>query len=150
MSLVQKIDDDLKQAMKNKEAGLLSVLRMLKSAVKYATIEKSGADGVPTDNDVITVVRRELKKRHDSIESFTKAGRTDLAEKEAAEVKLLEAYLPAGLSEAELEAIVRAAIAETGATGKAQMGAVMKAAVAKAEGRADNRALSTLVQKLLP
>jgi uncharacterized protein YqeY len=150
MSLVQKIDDDLKQAMKNKEAGLLSVLRMLKSAVKYATIEKSGADGVPTDNEVITVVRRELKKRHDSIESFTKAGRTDLAEKEAAEVKLLEAYLPAGLSEAELEAIVRAAIAETGATGKAQMGAVMKAAVAKAEGRADNRALSTLVQKLLP
>jgi uncharacterized protein YqeY len=150
MSLVQKIDDDLKQAMKNKEAGLLSVLRMLKSAVKYATIEKSGADGVPTDNEVITVVRRELKKRHDSIESFTKAGRTDLAEKEAAEAKLLEAYLPAGLSEAELEAIVRAAIAETGATGKAQMGAVMKAAVAKAEGRADNRALSTLVQKLLP
>ena len=150
MSLVQKIDDDLKQAMKNKEAGLLSVLRMLKSAVKYAAIEKYGADGVPTDNEVITVVRRELKKRQDSIESFTKAGRTDLAEKEAAEAKLLEAYLPAGLSEAELETIVRAAIAETGATGKAQMGAVMKAAVAKAEGRADNRALSTLVQKLLP
>ncbi len=149
MSLVTQIDADIKQAMLSKDTEKLSVLRMLKSSVKYAAIEKGGADFVPGDAEVITVVRRELKKRQDSIESFTKANRTDLADKEAKELTVLQAYLPAGLSEAEMEQIVKDAIAEVGATTKAQMGAVMKAAQAKAAGRADGKTLSSLVQKLL-
>lgn len=149
MSLVTQIDADIKQAMLSKDAEKLSVLRMLKSSVKYAAIEKGGADFVPGDAEVIAVVRKEIKKRQDSIDSFTKANRTDLADKEKKELAVLQVFLPAGLSEAEIEAIVKDAIAEVGATTKAQMGAVMKAAQAKASGRADGKTLSSLVQKLL-
>ncbi|MFZ5806590.1 MAG: GatB/YqeY domain-containing protein [Verrucomicrobiota bacterium] len=149
MSLVQQIDEELKQAMKAKAAETLSVLRMLKSAVKYAAIEKHGADGVPTDVEVLTVVRKEAKKRQDSIESFRQGGREDLAKKEESELKILEKYLPKGMSEVEAEKLVKEVIVEVGATTKAQMGAVMKAAQAKAEGRVDNKTLSMLVQKIL-
>lgn len=149
MSLVTQIDADIKQAMLSKDAEKLSVLRMLKSSVKYVAIEKGGADFVPGDTEVVTVVRKEIKKRQDSIESFTKANRADLADKETKELAILQAYLPAGLSDAEIEQIVKDAIAEVGATTKAQMGAVMKAAQAKAAGRADGKTLSSLVQKLL-
>lgn len=149
MSLVKQIDEDLKAAMKAKEAEVLSVLRMLKSAVKYAAIEKHGADGVPTDAEVIAAVRKEAKKRQDSIESFKSGGREDLAKKEESELKILEKYLPKAMSPEEVEKLVKDAIAETGATTKAQMGAVMKAAQAKAEGRVDNKTLSMLVQKAL-
>lgn len=149
MSLVQRIDEELKQAMRAKEAEKLSVLRMLKSAVKYAAIEKYGADGVPTDGEVIAVARKEIKKRQDSIESFAKAGRNDLVDKEKNELKHLEAYLPKAMASEEVEKLVKAAIAEAGATSKAQMGAVMKIAQAKAEGRVDNKTLSSLVQKML-
>ena len=150
MSLTAQIDADLKAAMMAREADRLSVLRMLKSAVKYAAIEKGGATSVPDDADVITVIRKEVKKRQDSVVSYEAGNRADLADKEKAEIKFLEAYLPAALPAEELEKIVRDAIAETGATGKAQMGAVMKAAQAKAAGRADGKSLSQLVQKLLP
>lgn len=150
MSLVAQIDADLKQSMLAKTADKTGVLRMLKSAVKYAAIEKGGADAVPTDADVITVVRREVKKRQDSIQSFTEAKREDLADKERAELPVLEAYLPAAMSESDLLALVQAAIAEAGATSKAQMGAVMKIAQSKAAGAVDGKRLSTLVQKLLP
>lgn len=150
MSLLKKIETDLMDAMRSKDAEKLSVLRMLKSSVKYAAIEKGGADAVPTDADVVTVVRKEIKKQNDSIESYEKAQRADLAEKEKKEAAILEAYLPAGLSAQEMEDLVKAAIAEVGATSKAQMGAVMKAAQAKAAGRADGKTLSQLVQKLLP
>ncbi len=149
MSLTTQIDTELKDAMRAKNAEKLSVLRMLKSAVKYAAIEKGGADCVPGDTEVITVVRKEIKKRQDSIESYSKANRTDLADKEKSELAILQTYLPAGLSDSEIEKIVHDAIAEVGATSKAQMGAVMKAAQAKAAGRADGKTLSSLVQKLL-
>ncbi len=150
MSLTARIDADLKKAMLERAADRLSVLRMLKSAVKYAAIEKGGADTVPTDADVAAVLRKEVKKRQDSVTSYEAGNRPELAAKETAEIAVLREYLPAALSDAELETLVRAAIAETGATGKAQMGAVMKAAQAKAAGRADGKALSQLVQKLLP
>jgi len=117
--------------------------------VKYAAIEKGGADAVPTDTEVSAVIRKEVKKRQDSITSYTEGNRPELAEKEKAELAILQTYLPAALSEPELETLVKEAIAETGATGKAQMGAVMKAAQAKAAGRADGKTLSQLVQKLL-
>jgi uncharacterized protein YqeY len=150
MSLVAKIDADLKAAMLARDAETLSVLRMLKSAVKYAAIEKGGADSVPTDLDVIAVVRKEAKKREDSIKQFTDAGRTELADKEKKELEFLKTLLPAQLTPEKLEALVKEAIAEVGATSKAQMGSVMKAAQAKAAGQADGKTLSQLVQKLLP
>jgi len=133
-----------------KDAEKLSVLRMLKSAVKYAAIEKGGADAVPSDLEVIAVVRKEVKKREDSIASFTQAGRTEMAEKEKKEMDFLKTMLPAQLTPEKLEQLVKEAIAEVGATSKAQMGSVMKAAQAKAAGQADGKALSQLVQKLLP
>lgn len=150
MSLTAKIDADLKQAMIAKEADRLSVLRMLKSAVKYAAVEKVGADGVLPDSDVLAVIRKEVKKRQDSIESFMGANRADLADKEKKEVGFLEVYLPAQMSAEQVEALVKAAIQEVGATGKAQMGAVMKAAQTKAAGQVDGKTLSQVVQKLLP
>ena len=150
MSLATQVDDQIKEAMKAKDADRLSVLRMLKSAIKYAVIEKYGADGAAKDEDVIAAVRKEIKKRHDSIEAFTKGGRADQAAKEQAEVKILESYLPQAMSDAELEVLVKGVIAELKATDKKAMGAVMKACQTKAAGRADNRALSALVGKLLP
>jgi hypothetical protein len=98
---------------------------------------------------VIAVVRKEAKKREDSIASFAQAGRTDLADKETLELEFLRAYLPAAMPEEKIEALVKEAIAETGATTKAQMGLVMKAAQAKAAGQVDGKTLSTVVQRLL-
>src|SRR5277367_4348374 len=106
MSLVVKIDADLKAAMIAKDAEKLSVLRMLKSAVKYAAIEKGGADSVPTDLEVLAVVRKEVKKREDSIKSYTDAGRMDLADKEKKELEFLKTLLPAQMTPEKMEALV--------------------------------------------
>ncbi|HUB68776.1 MAG TPA: GatB/YqeY domain-containing protein [Candidatus Methylacidiphilales bacterium] len=149
MSLTAQIDADLKKAMMAREAEKLSVLRMLKSAVKYAAIEKGGADAIASDAEVLAVVRKEVKKREDSIASFTQANRPDLAGKEQQELEFLRTFLPAQLSAEKAEALVKEAIAETGATSKAQMGAVMKAAQAKAAGQVDGKTLSQIVQRLL-
>ena len=147
MTLQERIDSDLKDAMRAKDAGKLAVLRMLKSAVKYAAIEKP--DGALDDTAATQVIRKQVKQRQDSIESFEKGGRPELAAKEKEEMEILNAYLPKGLSAEELAALVREAITEVGATSKAQMGAVMKALQAKAAGRADGKALSAEVQKQL-
>jgi len=150
MSLATQIDADIKKAMIAREAERLSVLRMLKSSVKYAAIQKGGADTELSDADVLAVVRKEAKKREDSIASYTQAARTDLADKEKSELAILRSFLPAQLSLEKLEELVREAIKETGATSKAQMGQVMKAAQAKAAGQADGKTLSAVVQRLLP
>jgi uncharacterized protein YqeY len=150
MSLVAKIDADLKAAMIARDAEKLSVLRMLKSAVKYAAIEKGGADSVPTDLEVLAVVRKEVKKHEDSVTSFTEAGRPELAEKEKKELEFLKTLLPAQMTPEKMEELVKEAIKEVGATSKAQMGSVMKAAQAKAAGQADGKTLSQIVQRLLP
>jgi uncharacterized protein len=147
MTLQERIDADLKDAMRAKDAGKLGVLRMLKSALKYASIEKS--DAGLDDAAASQVIRKQVKQRQDSIESFEKGGRPELAAKEKEELEMLNAYLPKGLSAEELAALVRETIAEVGATSKAQMGAVMKALQAKAAGRADGKALSAEVQKQL-
>ena len=107
MTLALKIDEQIKEAMKAKEADRLGVLRMLKSAIKYAVIEKYGADGEAKDEDVLAAVRKEIKKRQDSIEAFEKGGRPEQATKEKAEMKILEAYLPAAMSEADLNVLVK-------------------------------------------
>jgi len=150
MSLTAKIDQDIKEAMKAKQADRLGALRMLKSSLKYAVIEKGSASEADlADTDVITVIRKRIKQCQDAVEGFAKGGREEQAAKEKAEIALLEAYLPAALSAGELAALVRDAIAETGATGKAQMGAVMKVVMAKAAGRTDGKAVNAEVQKQL-
>ena len=145
MSFQAQIDQDLKEAMKARQAERLGVIRMLKAALKHASIEKGGMDFVLDDASAMAVVRKELKKRQDSIEGFEKGQRPDLAAKEKAEAEVLAGYLPKPLSAEEITALVAAAIAETGATSKAQMGAVMKVATERAAGRADGKALSTAV-----
>jgi uncharacterized protein len=149
MPLQERVDEDLKQAMRAKDASRLSVLRMLKAALKNAAIEKVGAEGTLSDADAITIVRKQVKQRQDSIESFEKGGRSELAEKEKAEIATLNQYLPAAMSADELRQVVADAIRELGATPKAQMGAVMKALQSKIGGRVDGKTLSAEVQKQL-
>lgn len=150
MSLTAKIDEDTKEAMKAKQADRLGALRMLKSSLKYAVIEKGAASEADlADTDVIAVVRKRIKQCQDAAEGFVKGGREEQAAKEKAEIVLLESYLPAALSADELTVLVREAIAEVGATGKTQMGAVMKVVMAKAAGRTDGKAVNTEVLKQL-
>jgi uncharacterized protein len=148
MTLTERIDADLKDAMRAKDAGRLGVLRMLKSALKYAAIEKPGEDQLD-DAAASQVIRKQVKQRHDSIESFEKGGRPELAAKEKEELTILNAYLPKGMNADQLAAMVRETIAEVGATSKAQMGAVMKALQAKVAGGADGKTLSQEVQRQL-
>jgi uncharacterized protein YqeY len=150
MSLQQQIDQDLKEAMKARQADKLNVLRMLKSALKNAAIEKGGADVALDDTESTAVIRKQVKQRQDAVEGFEKGGRPELADKERLEIEFLSAYLPKALSADELTALVKEAIAEAGATSKAQMGAVMKIATPKAAGRVDGKALSQEVQRQLP
>jgi len=141
--LIEKLAADLKQSMLAKDVARTSTLRMLKSAIEYYKIEKK--QETLTDADVTSVIKKQIKQRQDSIESFTKGGRTDLVTNEQAELAVLKTYLPDELSPAEVEAIVKAAIVEVGATTKTDMGKVMKAVQAKTAGRADNRLVSQLV-----
>src|SRR5712692_5867019 len=149
MALAERVDTDLKDAMRAKDATKLGVLRMLKSALKYTAIEKSGAEAELNDAEAAQVVRKQVKQRQDSIESFQKGGRAELAAKEKEELSILNAYLPQAMSADDLTKVVRETIAEVGATSKAQMGAVMKALQAKVAGRADGKTLSQEVQKQL-
>jgi uncharacterized protein YqeY len=143
------MDSELKAAMREKNAVKLGVLRMLKSALSYATIEKSGAQGELSGADAAQVIRKQVKQCQDSIESFEKGGRPELAAKEKEELSILQSYLPQAMSADEISKIVRETIAEVGASSKAQMGAVMKALQAKVAGRADGKSLSAEVQKQL-
>ena len=149
MTLQQRVDSDLKEAMRAKDAMKLGVLRMLKSALKYAAIAKSDAEAELSDAEAVQVIRKQAKQRQDSIESFEKGGRAELADKEKDELAILNTYLPQGMSPDELAKVVRETIAELGATSKAQMGAVMKALQTKVGGRADGKTLSSEVQKQL-
>jgi uncharacterized protein YqeY len=149
MTLPQRVDLDLKEAMRAKDATKLNVLRMLKSALKYAVIAKSDAEAELSDAEAVQVIRKQAKQRQDSIESFEKGGRAELADKEKQELEILNTYLPQGMSPDELAKVVRETIAELGATSKAQMGAVMKALQAKAGGRADGKTLSSEVARQL-
>jgi uncharacterized protein YqeY len=149
MTIQEEIDADLKSAMRARDAARLSVLRMVKSALTNAAIEKIGAAGLLSNAEAIGVIRKQVKQRLDSIQSFEMGGRPELAAKERKEIEFLTAYLPKPLEENEIQQIVKDAIAQTGATSKAQMGAVMKIAVEKTEGRVDGKTLSQAVQKAL-
>ncbi len=148
MSLQDRISQEIKAAMLAKAVARLSTLRLLKSALGYLQIEKK-VDSLP-DGEVVAVVQKEIKKRRDSVEQFQAAGRTELAASEAAEILVLEGFLPTALSAEELEQLVRSTVTELGATSKKDMSSVIKAVQVKAAGRADGKTISTLVGKLLP
>jgi uncharacterized protein YqeY len=149
MTLQDKIDHDLREAMRAKEAERLSVLRMMKSALMNAAIEKHGAGGKLDDSDAIAVIRKQVKQRQDSITGFELGGRMELAEKEKREIQFISQYLPPPLSDAEIARLVDEAIAAGQATSKAQLGQVMKIATEKAGGRVDGKTLSLAVQRAL-
>jgi len=150
MTFQERIDSDLKEAMKAREAQRLGVIRMLKSALKNAAIEKYGVTGQLDDAEAMAVVRKQVKQREDLIEGFVKGNRPDLADKEKAEFEILSQYLPKQLGAEEVAKLVTEAIAEAGATSKAQMGVVMKIVQVKVAGRADGKTLSQEVQRQLP
>jgi len=149
MDFQSQIDHDIKEAMKARQPERLSVLRMLKTALMNAAIEKGGAGTKLDEAAAVAVIRREMKKRQDAIEGFEKGQRPELAAREQAEAEMLASYLPQALSEAEVQTLVADCIAEAGATSKAQMGAVMKLATERAAGRAEGRTLSSAVAAAL-
>jgi uncharacterized protein len=144
MPIVEQIDKDLIAAMKAKEELRLSVLRMMKTALKLKQTETGKA---VEDAQALAVFRTLVKQRHDSAEQFRKGGREEMAVKEEAEIKIVESYLPAGASEEDIDAAVAAALTETGITSAKDMGKVMKAAMAKLAGKnADGKRVSEKVK----
>lgn len=146
MSLLERLTDDMKQAMRDKDKEKLSVIRMVKAALQNEAI-KLGHD--LSDEEELTVLNRELKQRKDSLLEFENAGRSDLADKLKVEIEILMIYMPEQLSEEELEAIVKETIAETNASSKAEMGKVMGAIMPKVKGKADGSLVNRLVLKHL-
>jgi hypothetical protein len=146
MGLREKIDTDTKEALKSGAKDKLSTLRMLNAALKNKQIDKRRP---LTEEEVFETVRSLIKQRKDSIEQFAKGGRQDLVDKETAEVAVLEVYLPQQLSRAELEVMVRDAVAQTSAQGARDMGKVMKALIPMVGGRADGKLISELVKNAL-
>jgi uncharacterized protein YqeY len=149
MSFSAQLTEDIKNAMKARDTVVLNVVRGLKSALKYAAIEKLGAEGELAEADAMAVVRKEIKKRQDSVASYEQANRQDLADTEKAEIAVLEKYLPAAMSPEEITKLVETVIAELGATSKKEMGAVMKVLQERTAGRADGKTLSGEVSKRL-
>jgi uncharacterized protein YqeY len=148
MTLQERLAQEIKAAMLARDADRLNVLRMLKSVIGYTQIERKNEN--LTDAELVTIVQREIKKRHDSVEQFEKGNRPELADKEKKEIVVLETFLPKPLSTEELDQLVRATIQEMGAASKKDMGPVIKAVQVKAAGRADGKTISGLVGKLLP
>jgi len=146
MALREKLDEDLKSAMREKDQLRLSTIRMLKSAIKYREIELMKT---LDDAGIVSVIGSEIKRRRDSVEQYKAGNRQDLADKEDAEMRILQAYLPQQLSNAELEAKVDEVIGRVGAKGPKDMGAVMKALLPDVQGRADGKAVSELVKQRL-
>ena len=144
--LLEKLNQDLKEAMKSGNADKVGVLRMLSSALKNRAIEK-GKDAVLTDDETMQVLTREAKKRKESIEAFEKGGRPDLAEKEKAELGLIEAYLPKQMSREEVVAAVEKVLA--GLADKSNQGLVMKAVMQELKGKADGKMISGVVKEKL-
>lgn len=146
MSLLERLNSDMKQAMKDKAKTKLNVIRMVKSSLQNEKIQL-GRD--LNDDEVLTIVNRELKQRKDSLHEFEKAGRDDLADAVKEEITILVDYLPEQLSEEEILTIVKETIAEVGASSKADMGKVMGAIMPKVKGKADGSLINKLVSQQL-
>ena len=147
MLLRDKVNAEITAAMKSKDTARLSALRMLKAAIMNKGIEKSHD---LDDGEVVQVVSSLVKQRRDSIEQFSKGGRTDLVDKETNEIRILEEYLPPAASAADIDAAIAEAVAETGATSVKDMGKVMKAVMPRLAGKnADGRAVNEAVRRKL-
>ena len=147
--LKQDLQEQLKQAMKDQDELKKSVLRMLLSAITYYEIQKGGAGYEATDEDVLSVIDKQVKQRKDSIEQFEKAGRQELADKEKAEMDMLQKYLPEQMSEEELRNIIKETIAGMGTVTVADMGKVMGAVMPKVKGKADGNLVGKIVREEL-
>ena len=145
-SLKRRINQDAKEALKSKDTLTLSVLRMLKSEIRYKEIERGSE---LSDDDVISVLSTAIKKRKDSIQQFEKGGRDDLASKEKEELAVVIKYMPEQVSEEELSQIISQAISEEGATGASDLGKVMKLVMPKVRGRADGKKVNQMVSSQL-
>jgi uncharacterized protein YqeY len=147
MTFLQRIEENLKTAMKNKDAERLSTLRMVKTALKNREIDKMAA---LTDEEAIKVLQSMVKQRRESIDQYNQGGRAELAEKEAAEIKIIQEFLPAALGEEAITKVVEETIAETGATSIKEMGNVMKAVMAKLAGQTvDGKVVNQIVRSKL-
>jgi uncharacterized protein len=148
VSLEERLSEDLKNAMREKNERRLSVIRMIRSGILLEK-KKPNAPATLPDDQVIRLIQAHVKKVKEALETAEKVGRPELAADARAEIAIADAYLPAAMSEDELETIVRAALAETGATGPAAMGPIMKAAMAKVGGRADGKRVQETVRRVL-
>ncbi|SEA96484.1 hypothetical protein SAMN05421743_111105 [Thalassobacillus cyri] len=147
MSLVERLNEDMKQAMRNKDKEKLTVIRMVKASLQNEAI-KLGR-GELSEEEELTVLSREVKQRKDSLHEFKEAGREDLVEKLNREIEILQAYMPKQLSDEELEQVVQDTITEVGASSKQDMGKVMSAIMPKVKGKADGSQVNKLVLKHL-
>jgi len=146
MNLSERLNEDMKQAMKSKDKFTLSTIRMVRSTIKYLEIDlKRTLD----DNEVLDILSREIKQRKDALQEFESAGREELAASTKAEIEIIIKYLPEQLSEEEIKAIVQETIQETGASSKSEMGKVMSALMPKVKGRADGKLVNQAVQQFL-
>lgn len=148
-SLDEAINSDMKVAMRERDKVALNTLRALKTATTNASIQKSGAGTELEESEIVSIIRKQIKQRQDSIDQFEKAGRTELASNEKLEISILEKYLPAAMSDDEIIAAVESAISESGAESKKDMGKVMKLLQQSTGGRADGKKLSQEVMKRL-
>ena len=145
--LIEKIDADLKTAIKKKDAAWKSALRLLKTAINNKMIEQKVNE--LKDSDIIALIRKDVKRHQDSIEQFKKGERDDLVKKEEAELEILKSYLPKEVSPDEIKEIVKKIIDETGASGKKDFGKVMKAVMEELKGACDGKTVSSIVNELL-
>lgn len=146
MTLTEKINQDVKIAMKEKDKETLKVIRMLKAALQHEQLEHS--EPLTSDQE-LTIIAREMKQRRDSLAEFDKAGRADLVEALEKEIKVVERYLPQQLSEDEVRAVLTTIISEVGATDISALGLVMKQAMIKLKGQADGQVINRIVRELL-
>ena len=146
MNLSERLNEDMKQAMRNQDKFKLSTIRMVRATMKNLEIDLKRT---LNDNEVLDILSREIKQRKDALQEFEKAGRDDLAASARAEVEIIAVYLPKQLTEEEIKVIVQQTIQETGASSKADMGKVMSALMPKVKGRADGKLVNQAVQQLL-
>ncbi|MBI5043820.1 MAG: GatB/YqeY domain-containing protein [Nitrospirae bacterium] len=149
MSLQEQLVNDMKEAMKSGDSVKVSTIRMLKAAIKNKEIEKGGTSYKLSDKEILEVIATGIKQRKDSIEQFTKGHRQDLAEKEKKELEILLAYMPPQMSDEDVRAEVKKAIAETSASSQKDIGKVMKVLMPKISGRADGAVVNRIVRELI-
>ncbi|WP_019636289.1 GatB/YqeY domain-containing protein [Paenibacillus fonticola] len=146
MNLSERLNEDMKQAMKSQDKFKLSTIRMVRATIKNLEIDLKRP---LNDNEVLDILSREIKQRKDALQEFEKAGRDDLAANVKAEAEIIAVYLPEQLTEEEIQVIVQQTIQETGASSKADIGKVMSALMPKVKGRADGKLVNQAVQQLL-